>query len=339
MYKINEVAKQFSIKTNVLRFYEKKGLIQPGRNENEYRLYSIEDIAKVQTILLLRNMGFSIANISTLLKENQEPMDLFIHQYEVLTQHIHSMNIIRSSLEECIDELFQNNSYSDFIVKKMEETTKVLSYLNNWEDKWDFNSWAVRYDEEIRVKHKGLDFYKNYDEVLHRTSALISKNNGLVVDIGVGTGNLSSIIINKNNVVGIDQSINMLKEAKRKVPDLKVRIGTFLQLPVSDNSVDNIVTSYAFHHCNDNEKILAIKEMDRILKSGGRIIIADLMFYNQRKKDEFISSCSPTELLDIYDEYFALVVEIEKIFISLEYTCSIEQVDDLIWIICAQKGM
>lgn len=66
-------------------------------------------------------------------------------------------------------------------------------------------------------------------------------------------------------------------------------------------------------------------------------VVADLMFYSKEKKAEFISVCYPEELADINDEYFALVEDLEKMFIEIGYTCTIEQVDDLIWIVCAQK--
>lgn len=337
MYKINEVAQQFSINANVLRFYEKKGLIQPIRDSNGYRSYSIDDIAKIQTILLLRNMGFTIISISELLNQNHEPVDLFIQQYDILNRHIHSMKFIRSSIEDCIDELFKKSVYSDEIIGIMKETAKVLSKMNSWQDKWSFDAWAARYDEEIRIAHKGLDFYKNYDSVLLKTAAFVNQHNGLTIDVGIGTGTLAGMLMAGNQVIGVDQSINMIKECKRKYPKLKVCIGTFLQLPLEHGIADNIVTTYAFHHCNDDEKILAIKEMDRVLKNNGHIIISDLMFENQEKKDDFLKYCSSEEYSDVQDEYFALVDQLEKIFNELGYHCEKEQVDNLMWIVCAHK--
>jgi len=54
--------------------------------------------------------------------------------------------------------------------------------------------------------------------------------------------------------------------------DLELRMGTFLELPLQDKTMDTIVSCYAFHHCNNDERRLALKEMDRVLKPIGRII-------------------------------------------------------------------
>lgn len=65
----------------------------------------------------------------------------------------------------------------------------------------------------------------------------------------------------------------MLCVAKEKYPKLKVRIGEFLKIPYGDRYFDIIVSTYAFHHLNEEEKFIAIEEMIRVLKSNGKIIL------------------------------------------------------------------
>jgi DNA-binding transcriptional MerR regulator len=55
MFKINEVAEEFNVNPNVLRFYEKKKLLTPARNDNGYRMYSIEDILQFNNCRSRRN--------------------------------------------------------------------------------------------------------------------------------------------------------------------------------------------------------------------------------------------------------------------------------------------
>ena len=43
MLKINEAAKMLHVNPNALRFYEKKGVLVPHRDENGYRLYTMDD--------------------------------------------------------------------------------------------------------------------------------------------------------------------------------------------------------------------------------------------------------------------------------------------------------
>ena len=83
----------------------------------------------------------------------------------------------------------------------------------------------------------------------------------------------------------------MLYIARKKHPNLKLRLGEFLKLPFDRGSFDRIVTTYAFHHLTDIEKEFALKEMLRVLKCHGEIIIGDMMFQITPGKSSFWTHC------------------------------------------------
>lgn len=336
MYKINEAAEKFNVNPNVLRFYEKKHLINPVRDNNGYRMYTVEDMLKLQTILLYRKMGFSLENIAIMLKDDKKPIELFFKQYNQINHHIHSMTLINQSLEKCINLMFEEDKYSEDLFSCMKNTAGIITQMESWEDKWGFDDWALEYDNDIKKPHRGLDFYRNYDKVMEVTADKVNEKTGIIAEIGVGTGNLAGRLIKTQNVIGIDQSINMLILAKNKYPNLKLRIGTFLELPLHEASVDTVVCSYAFHHCNENERKLAFKEMDRVLKPKGRIIITDLMFYSSIERRKFEKSCTNEEYTDLQDEFFTTVENMEADLQSIGYSCTYEQIDELIWIIVSE---
>lgn len=337
MFRINEVAEKFKVNTNILRFYEKKKLLTPSRDDNGYRMYSLEDMLQFQTILLYRKMGFSIDDISKMLTNDGMPIELFFKQYGQINHHIHTMRMISNSLEECIDLMFDEDRHMERLTLAMKKTAGYIAQLERWEDKWDFDHLAIDYDNFIKIPHSGLDFYKHYDKVISITKDKVNEKIGTVAEIGVGTGNLAGKLMETQNVVGIDQSVNMLIAAKRKFPELKLRMGTFMELPLRDNTVDTVVSCYAFHHCNTEERIIALREMDRVLKSEGRIIITDLMFYDKTARENFEKSCSETEFKDLQDEFFSTVLSIKADAESLGYSCKYEQIDELIWILVFDK--
>ena len=345
MFKINEAADMLHMNPNALRFYEKKGIIAPPRDENNYRMYTMDDIARIQMILLYRRMGFSIEMILKLLEQEESPVDLFFRQYDILNRHVHSMSLIRDSLAGCIDRMLEEMSepeaectgadtlVSAGAVAELEKTAALLAGMGKWEDRWNFDSSASHYDDMVRRGVNGLAFYENYETVLNATARLAKEHGGIMAEIGVGTGELAGRRLSDCDITGIDQSVNMLKEAKKKFPKLKVKLGTFLQLPLDSGSVDTVVSSYAFHHCNEEEKFLAVREMARVLKPEGRVVIADLMFADQEAMQKFAERCSDSEREDLEDEYFACVDRLEVMMEAMGFDVRHEQVDALIWIV------
>lgn len=67
--KIGEVAKLTGLTVSNIRFYEKKGLLEPAREqESDYRNYSKADVRQLKKIIFYRKMNISVENISLLLQ-------------------------------------------------------------------------------------------------------------------------------------------------------------------------------------------------------------------------------------------------------------------------------
>ena len=52
----------------------------------------------------------------------------------------------------------------------------------------------------------------------------------------------------------------------------------------------SIISTYAFHHLNEDEKYIAIGEMIRVLKDNGLIIIGDLMFESKEAEEQILKN-------------------------------------------------
>ena len=65
---ISEVAERFDIHPQTLRLYEKEGLLKPSRSEGNTRLYSDNDLKKLEVILnLIRDLGVNLAGVEVIL--------------------------------------------------------------------------------------------------------------------------------------------------------------------------------------------------------------------------------------------------------------------------------
>lgn len=94
-------------------------------------------------------------------------------------------------------------------------------------------------------------------------------------DIGAGTGFVTEGLVRRGlGVIAVDQSEAMLEELKKKYPTLDCRHGDAEDLPLADDAVDYVFANMYLHHVERPSE--AIKEMTRILKKGGRLVITDL---------------------------------------------------------------
>ena len=345
-YTISEIAQMFNITTNKIRFYEKKGLLVPLRqSDNKYRKFNEEDIVRLQSILLYRSIGLSIDSIQNILKSDEKENYLthFNNQWKIVNDEIHRLNVIRKSLEQVIDKIYQETDQykvKDDLLEIISESNKLNNIKNKWQDKWNFNSWAKSYDDDVKKDNWDLKIYKNYELILQGVYDLVEeldRNNSKILEIGVGTGNLASKFLNNNyEIIGIDQSREMLSVAKEKYPSLKVRLGEFLKIPYDSKSFDVIISTYAFHHLNDDEKYIAIEEMIRVLKENGVIIIGDLMFESKEAEEQIFKTLSQKQIDEIKDEYYSYIellrMEFKKYNKKLEY----HRIDQLNYIIKIQ---
>jgi MerR family transcriptional regulator, heat shock protein HspR len=77
-YMISAVAEMYQIHPQTLRLYEREGLLRPSRSEGNTRLYTDEDLERLEFILnLARDLGVNIAGIAVILqmRERMEEMN------------------------------------------------------------------------------------------------------------------------------------------------------------------------------------------------------------------------------------------------------------------------
>lgn len=105
-----------------------------------------------------------------------------------------------------------------------------------------------------------------------------------VLDVGCGTGEVTLRAKKRagnGTVYGIDPAPEMIavarKKAVRKKLDIDFRVGVIEALPFPDSSIDAVTSSLMMHHLPDDLKKRGLAEIYRVLKPGGRLLIADFM--------------------------------------------------------------
>lgn len=134
-----------------------------------------------------------------------------------------------------------------------------------------YDSWGERYDRSIWIGWLRR-WVKGYEKEVPEGSAIL--------DIGCGTGNALAVLVEKSPALlaGLDISEGVLSVARRKMSahDTDLRIGDAESLPWKDNTFDVALMNAAIHHFPNPD--MAVREARRVLKPGGRLIIADPHF-------------------------------------------------------------
>ena len=106
------------------------------------------------------------------------------------------------------------------------------------------------------------------------------KKNATILDVGCGTGRGLKYLYKKGqrNIFGLDLSPLMIKKAEKVLENkATLKIASVEKMPFKSNSFDYVLSTEGFHHFPDPDR--AIKEMKRVLKKNGRLIISDINFY------------------------------------------------------------
>jgi MerR family transcriptional regulator/heat shock protein HspR len=83
-YMISAVAERYEIHPQTLRLYEREGLLQPSRSEGNTRLYTDDDLERLEVILhLTRDLGVNLAGVEIILnmREKMAEMQVQIEQF------------------------------------------------------------------------------------------------------------------------------------------------------------------------------------------------------------------------------------------------------------------
>jgi ubiquinone/menaquinone biosynthesis C-methylase UbiE len=135
------------------------------------------------------------------------------------------------------------------------------------------------------------------------------KDGEAVLDVACGTGTLAIEIKESQpraKVSGIDGDRSILGRAKAKAKEAGVKVdfqrGLSNELPYDARSFDVVVSTLFFHHLTDEAKADSAEEIRRVLRLGGRVLIADwgrpqdplmrMMFLNVQFLDGFRNTSS-----------------------------------------------
>ncbi len=188
-----------------------------------------------------------------------------------------------------------------------------------------FDQWSGRYDNSIESYSQGYPFAGYYQVLAYVQSLVDIEKDTKILDLGVGTGLLTTELYQAGgDIYGIDFSQKMLELAKEKMPRGRFyhsNLKEGLPAELEEIKFDYILSSYVIHHLTTQEKLELFKSLKQRLKEDGKIIIADIAFFNkddlEQCKEESENQWDESEVYIILNE---LQPAIDGLNLDINYT-------------------
>ena len=151
-------------------------------------------------------------------------------------------------------------------------------------DKNGFDLWADGYDKTVGISDEENTYpFAGYKDVLGGIfQTVMEKQNATVLDIGFGTGTLTTKLYEYGfSIYGQDFSSKMIELASAKMPNAHLYQWDFtegLAAPLRDKHYDFIVATYSLHHLIDEQKVSFLYTLCDCLEENGKILIGDIAF-------------------------------------------------------------
>lgn len=301
-YSTGKFAKLANVTERTIRYYDKIGLLKPSFvMENGYRYYTDEDLLKLQRIISLKNLGFSLEEIypMTLKNDKQSLEDSLKLQIELVNKKIHSLENLKETLKNT----------SRLVREDHVEWDKIITLLQ-----------LSKYDEEIIEQYrtsKNLDVrIQLHEKYSHNKlgwfnwlySQIDFSHANRILEIGCGDGKLwenKTLDFRNREVFLSDASSGMIEEVKKKLgDDFSFMIFDCEQIPFKKNYFDIVIANHVLFYLKDLN--LGLKEIERVLADGGSFYCSTYGKNHMREITELVKEFDSRIVLSrncLYDQF------------------------------------
>lgn len=259
-YKTGQFAKLANVSERTIRYYDKIGLLKPSFvMENGYRQYSDLDLLKLQKILSLKHLGFSIEEIFPMVMDNTDLKESFDLQIDLIEDKMSHLQSLKDALKRASQtpDLSWNMILS--LVQLSNEETNIIEQYKNAKNLNDRISLHEKYSTNKQGWFNWL--FEKID---------FSKVNRLL-ELGCGNGKLwqeNKIDLRNREIFLSDISDGMVDEVRNKLgSNFNCIVVNAEKIPFKDAYFDTIIANHVLFYLNDLNQ--GLKEIDRVLRPNG----------------------------------------------------------------------
>lgn len=270
-YTSGEFAKKARVTIRTIRFYDKQGILKPSKvNEAGYRLYTDEDFGRLQKILSLKYLGFSLEEIMALtINDDREDMANSLKlQKELIRKRIRHLEMMEQTLEDT-SRMVEASGKMDWnsILNLIHITNMEHAVVDQYKTAVNINA---RIQLHQRFSHNPVPWFSWIAARIPLEKA------GRILEVGCGNGQLwqqvPAEILKKKEVHVTDVSSGMVEDAAELLRasgrnSLIFETEDCQKLSYGDQSFDVVIANHVLFYVKNLPQ--ALGEIHRVLRPGG----------------------------------------------------------------------
>ena len=268
-YTSGEFAEKAHVSIRTIRYYDQKNLLKPtARTVGGARRYTERDFAKLQQILLLKYLGFSLSEIKELTISSgdaQYLLDTLQIQKRLAEERLEEMKNVVAAIDSTSQALEENQQVDWSKMLNLIHLTAMNQSLSTQYKNATNISARIRLHRDYSVNKQGW-FPWLFSQINFKPGMKI-------LELGAGNGMLWAQNISKVpddvTVVLSDISEGILADAKKEIgnyPQFQYAVFNAQKIPFADDTFDLVIANHMLFYCDDIPQTLS--EVQRVLKPG-----------------------------------------------------------------------
>ncbi len=305
-YSSGEFARMAQVSVRTIRFYDKQNILKPSYvTPAGARFYTDSDFVKLQQILLLKYLGFSLDDIKGMTIDDMDYHFLrnsLTMQKKLVADRIEQMQLVENAIDNTVSAL-ENNQAIDWsqMLHLIHLTSMEKSMKSQYENANNISA-RIRLHKDYSINKQGW-FPWIYATGI---APIIEKKNSIeILELGCGEGSLwtenLSLLPENVHITVSDISEGMIRDIRRNLgSDERFSYETFdcHKIPAKARTYDLIIANHLLFYCDDIEQVC--KEIKRVLKPSGVFLCST---YGSSHMKEI------TELVQKFDKRIILAAE------------------------------
>lgn len=273
-YSSGEFARMAHITLRTVRYYDKNNILKPSLvNESGARFYTDKDFARLQQILLLKFLGFSLDDIREMITDDSDyryMLNSLNIQLKLVQDRIEQMQLVEKAIRDTSQAIQEEHSIDwSQMLNLIHLTGMEKSLKNQYQD-------ASNISARINLHSLYSSNPQGWFPWIYQQCQIQSGMK--ILEIGCGNGALwtasRSRLPDRIQVTLSDLSEGMLRDARRSIGSLDQRFSFQAfdchQIPFETETFDLVIANHLLFYCEDIHKVC--REVRRVLRPGGRFL-------------------------------------------------------------------